>query len=113
MLTHLGCSKVIAPDICLCTKAGILTPQSVADVRATVQADDGTTLPLVGPILDLLETTIDGLVVELVALGQGEVNNAPATCNYPSEQAGFGYPVCSTSCAFSEFDLRCRKWGCN
>ncbi|KAJ9113058.1 hypothetical protein QFC22_006154 [Naganishia vaughanmartiniae] len=92
--------------ICLCTEAGVLTPDSVATLDTQIVAGDS----VVGGTIDTVATLVGGLA-NLLGLartsGQNGVNDTPATCAYPANSS----PVCpgtagsstlpGTTCAFT------------
>ncbi len=96
-----GPLQPITASICLCSNAGVLTPQSIADVNAALTASSNSAIlsAILTATGDSL-ATVEGL---LQAVGLSELQSKPATCNYPNTQPGFDNPTCpATGCTFSE-----------
>ncbi|KAI5449832.1 hypothetical protein NCC49_004043 [Naganishia albida] len=93
--------------ICLCTEAGVLTPDSVARLNAQVLAGASTTGSVINTVAGLVGG-VTNLLPLARAAGQGAVVGSPATCPYPANST----PVCpgtaganvlpgSTTCSFT------------
>ncbi|KAG7529675.1 hypothetical protein FFLO_05481 [Filobasidium floriforme] len=72
----------VVPNICLCTEAGVLTPESLARLQAQIRLSQTN-----NPILN----TVTGLLQNTVATLTGQVAATPATCSYPANS----FPLCT------------------
>lgn len=84
-------------NICLCTELGVLTPQSVADLRAALNVQAAASGSVTSLVLRTLGVTVDALVETLKPILNTLVGGQPATCDYPDNST----PVCGGACTFT------------